>query len=742
MITKLKIQGMHCASCALTIEQALKKVGGVKEATVNFATERASVTHEEPVTHEHLVSAVKEAGYAAEAVGKGSHGMSHSGHGGEKEKLMEQEMSMGSGDHMHHEGYISRRGLILAAVLVVPLFLTMFWAPDVGTVLGKPAWDVLVAVVTWILVVGLGWKFHAGTWNELKHFRANMDTLVTVGTGAALLWSTYALVAGGSMYFEVAGIVVFFLLLGKWLEARQRQRAGEAIQKLLALHAKLAHRLTPDGKAEDVDPETLHPGDRCLVKSGEQIPLDGEIVEGSSSVDESMLTGESIPVEKRAGDPVFAATINKTGSFTMKVMVEPGKSMLDGIVATVEHALATKSPVEKLVDRVSAVFVPAVIGIAVVTLVVWLQLQPSVGEAIRHAVAVLIVACPCAMGLATPAAIMVGAGAGAKKGILVKDGSALEAAQKIDVVVFDKTGTLTEGKPSVTDILPAEGTEEAELLGLAAGLEAASEHPLAVAVLDAAKDHRVEPVRVKNFRAVPGKGIEADADGARLLLGTEAYLAENRVAIPGSLDKKIASLRKDAKTVMGLARDTSFLGAIAAQDKIKPDARDAVSDLKKQGVGVMLLTGDHRATGEAVGKALGIDRVLAEVSPMQKADEVKRVQGEGHRVAFVGDGINDAPSLARANLGMAVSTGSDVAIAAGQIVLMGGSPKKAADALRLARMTFRIIRQNLFWAFGYNVLLIPLAAFGLVNPILAGLAMAFSSVSVLSNSLRIARKTR
>ena len=735
MNTKLKIEGMHCASCAKTIQEALKEVPGVKDATVNFAMEQATVTHDDSApSSAPFVAAVKDAGYTAKPIVKKS---SHTMPNGQSMEGMD----MSSEDHMHHEGYISKGNLILAGVLALPLLVNMFVQPNIGIVFGKPAWQILVALVTWYLVVKLGWKFHTGTWNELKHRRANMDTLVTVGTGSALLWSTYALVVGQDVYFEVAGIVIFFLLLGKFLEARQRQIAGEAIQKLMALHAKFAHRVKSDGTTEDVDPDTLKVGDKCLVKSGERIPMDGVVFEGSSSVDESMLTGEPIPVEKHAGDKVFAATVNKTGSFTLEVTVEPGKSMLDGIVSTVEHALATKSPVEKIVDQVSSIFVPVVIIIALVTFAIWFSIQPSLGEAIRHAVAVLIVACPCAMGLATPAAIMVGTGAGAKKGILVKDGSALEAAHKIDLVVFDKTGTLTEGKPTVTDVVPAEGVSELDVLSLAAGLEEASEHPLASAILEAAKSRKLQSVSVTDFQAVPGKGIEAKVSGNVARLGTESFLKERGIAVPVSLAEKIESLRQEAKTVVFIARGDAFVGVIAAQDKIKTDAASAITDLKSQGVQTALLTGDHQATAEAVGKVLGIDTIIAGVSPVQKSEEIKRLQSEGHRVAFVGDGLNDAPALVQANLGMAVSTGTDVAIAAGQIVLMGGSPQKASDALRLARLTFASIRQNLFWAFGYNAVLIPLAAFGWVNPILAGVAMAFSSVSVLTNSLRIARKT-
>lgn len=726
--TTLKIVGMHCASCAVTTEKALKKVAGVSDANVNFATERATVTHDEHVGHETLAKAVRDTGYQ---VAEGQKHGEHHPHGeGEGE------------NHLAHTGYITTAGLWVASILVLPLFMTMVIVPEIGTIFGKSAWMVFVGLVTWYLVAKLGWKFHVGAWNEVSHGRAGMDTLVTVGTGAALLWSTYALLTGGEVYFEVAGIIVYFLLFGKWLEARQRAKAGEAIEALLSMHAKLAHRLKENGQTEDVDPETLKPGDRCLVKSGERIPMDGEVVEGSSSVDESMLTGEPIPVEKRVGDKVFGATINKTGSFTMRVTVEPGASALDAIVATVSHALATKSPVEKLVDRISSVFVPIVIATSGITLIAWVLLGAGIGEAIRHAVAVLIVACPCAMGLATPAAIMVGTGAGAKRGILVKEGSALEAARGINLVVFDKTGTLTEGRPSVTDVLPAEGQDEKTLLTIASGLESTSEHPLATAVLAHATEHGISLASIEGFEAIPGKGIRGRFQGQAVLLGTEAFLSDEGIQIPRSEQAHIAELRREAKTVVLLAQAGSYLGALAARDRVKADAAKAVRALQDRGVEVAMITGDHEATAKAVGDELGITRILAGVSPTGKSEEVKRLQAEGKKVAFVGDGLNDAPALAQSDLGIAVGTGTDVAIATGQIVIMGGSPTKAAEALVLARRTFSAIRQNLFWAFAYNVVLIPLAVFGVVNPILAGIAMAMSSVSVLANSLRISRSLR
>lgn len=718
----IPIKGMHCASCALHIETDLSNVPGVAKANANYAMERAVVEYDESqVMPEKLAATIRETGY---------------------QPMLDMHEPAASHEHQHgdHSAYVTTRGLWLTAALVVPLVVSMFGMPEIGTILGRPAWLVMVMAVTWFLVAWMGRMFHAGTVNELRHRRVSMDTLVTVGTGAALLWSSYALIVGRlqEVYFETAGIIIVFLLFGKWLEARQRQKAGEAIQALLNLHAKQAHRLIQNGATEDVDPSALRIGDLCLVKAGERFPIDGIVVDGASSVDESMLTGEPVPVEKRTGDNVFAATVNGTGVVRMRVTVEPGASTLDAIVATVEHALSTKSPVEKVVDRISSVFVPGVIIVAVATFIATL-VSGSMDAAITHAVAVLIVACPCAMGLATPAAIMVGAGAGAKRGILVKDGSALEAARGVNVVVFDKTGTLTQGRPSVTNIVPANGVDAYELLRVAALLEASSEHPLAHAILEAASAQKIPVGNADRGETVPGEGILGEVSGKRAVLGKPEYVLK---VVP-SVDvaqHAIDQFRAEAKTVIAVAMEERWLGIIAVQDQLKPDAMQAIQQFTSLGIEPVLLTGDHESTARAVAAQVGIQKVFAQVSPTGKSDVVKQLQQEGRVVAFVGDGINDAPALAQANLGIAMGTGTDVAIATGQIVLMGGSPLKAAEAVVLSRTTFRTIRQNLFWAFIYNVIGIPLAAFGILNPMIASLAMAMSSVSVLSNSMRIARK--
>ncbi len=719
----IPIKGMHCASCALTNEQALQAIKGVNTATVNFALERAMVQYDEnAVLPERLAKAIRDNGY---------------------EPVMSLEKTADSHETTHaaHDGYVNSVGLALASLLAAPLVFGMFIAPDLGLVFGYSVWNFINLLAAWLLVAIMGRKFHLGTINELKHWRANMDTLVTVGTGSAFLWSTYAFLANREkeMYFEVAGFIIVLLLYGKWLEARQRMKAGTAIQALMSLHAKLAHRLKSDGSSEDVDPKSLIPGDLCLIKPGESIPTDGEVVSGVTSVNESMLTGEPMPREKKSGDSVFGATINERGTITMRVTVESGKSTLDAIVATVEHALSNKSPVEKLVDKVSGIFVPAVIAASIITAAVWFFLGASGGQIVTSAVAVLIVACPCALGLATPAAIMVGAGTGAKNGVLVKDGSALEAARKVKIVVFDKTGTLTQGSPRVTETVPFQ-IEEKKLLSLAASLENASEHPLAKAVLQVCQEREISFLPAEEVTAIPGQGIVGKIAGQKILLGKLEYLQEQGVSLPREMTNQADQFRQETKTIIAVAAEGKFQGLIAVWDPLRIGAEQAIQDLKKMGLETAMLTGDHQVTAERVASMLGIEKVYANVSPFEKAEKIKALRQSGAKVAFVGDGLNDAPALAESDLGIAVGTGTEVAMATGQIVLMGGSPEKAVYAIKLARLTFRAIRQNLFWAFVYNVIGIPLAAFGLLNPMIAALAMAMSSVSVLTNSLRISKK--
>ncbi len=721
MKTALKIRGMHCASCAVNTEKALAAVPGVQSASVNFALQRAHIEHGDQVTHGQLIDAVRREGYEAEL----SDGAHH---------------AHATPSHLTHGDYATTGDLWRAAVVAIPLVVGMMVSLPFGMVGTVSVWVLIQAVCAWILVAWFGRAFHAGALREWRARRANMDTLVTLGTGSALAWSTYAMFIGGDVYFEVAGVLILFLLLGKWIEARQRAQAGAAVQALLERHPMVAHRVQSAGRVEDVSPVTLIPGDRCLVRPGEAIPTDGVVVEGAPTVDESMLTGEPIPVGKRTGDHVYGATVNQATAFTLEVTAEAGHTVFDGIVQAVERAVSLKSPMERFVDRVSSVFVPGVLVAAAVTFVAWMMFgDGSMGEAIRHAVAVLIVACPCAMGLATPAAIMVGAGAGASSGILIKDGAALEAASRVDTIVFDKTGTLTAGAPRILNKMTTRPEDADRAIRLAAGLEHGSEHPLAKAFMQYATDAGVALASLQEIRAIPGKGIEGTDGARRYRMGTPEWIHAEGGVLSDALSAWVQHERTQGGTVTVLAEDAFVLAAFAVRDPLKPEAKEAVRAVHALQIRPVLLTGDHAVTAKAVGDAVGIQDVRASVSPEGKQEAVHALEEEGRRVAFVGDGLNDAPALATATLGIAMGTGTDVAMAAGQVVVMGGSPRKAVDALVLARRTFSAIRQNLFWAFVYNIILIPLAAVGLLDPMLAGLAMAFSSVSVLANSLRIAR---
>jgi Cu+-exporting ATPase len=693
----MKVGGMDCASCAVTIQNALSKVDGVSKANVNPITAKATVEYDETkVKPHHLHQAVKATGYEVEE----GMNMDHEGH---------DDMN----DHARHATLVKGFEVVVAGILALPSLAVM---------LGVPIPMAVMAAAAWYVTVKLGWPFHKGTWRELSHGRANMDTLITVGTGSALLWSSYAAFTGKATYFEVPAVIIFFLLLGKWLENRQRKSAGSAIQGLLAMKAG-----NPPKKGEIVQ-----------MKSGERIPADGEIVSGTSSIDESLMTGESIPVEKRIGDPVYAGTVNGLGAFSMRVTSEEGKTMLDGIVKAVEHALSEKSPIERYTDKVAAIFVPTVFLIASVTVASWLYFAHDPAHAVEYAVAVLILACPCALGLATPAAILVGVGEGSRRGILIKDGTALEASKNIDVVLFDKTGTLTSGHPSVSDVVASVPGQERDLLAIAAGLEASSSHPLASAVLSAATEKGVAPASIEQFSTEPGAGVKGMLDGVECRLGSETFVGD-----PGAdLARHVAAWRREAKTVVLVSRGKDVLGALAIQDKLKPDAKAAVERLRSMNVEVGIVSGDHEATAKAVGDELGIKEVHANVRPEAKAELVQSLQRSGKHIAFVGDGINDAPALVRADLGIALGTGAEIAAAAGEIVILAGAPSKVAEALQLSRITFSAIRQNLFWAFIYNSIGLPLAALGYIHPLFAGAAMALSSVSVLGNSLRIARRMR
>ncbi|HBU28224.1 TPA: hypothetical protein DEB00_03880 [Candidatus Uhrbacteria bacterium] len=704
----LKIQGMHCASCAVNIEKAFKALPEVENANVNYATEEATV--ESDLDRAALEAVVKSEGYTVKMEAKDGHEHGHEANG-------------------------SKQKAMIAVLLALPVFiLAMFKISLPGVLFGISSSLMVQAALTMVVVFWPGLGFHVTAWNQLKKGRANMDTLISMGTLVATIFSSWSITQGGKAYFETAAVITALILMGRYFEALSKGRASEAIRKLLELGVKQAHLVLEDGSLREVGVESLVIGDVVLVRPGEKIPLDGEIQEGSSTVDESMLTGESVPVQKTVGANVYGATVNQKGPLHVKMTKLAGQSVLAQIVQLVKEAQAQKAPMQKLADQISGVFVPIVIGIALVTFVVWYLISGDLQTALIPAVAVLVIACPCALGLATPTAILVGTGRAAKSGIFIKSGEALERGKVVDIVMLDKTGTITMGKPAVTDVVVYEGSEAA-LIVLAAGVEKLSEHPLADAIVRHTGTATL-PV-VKNVQSETGKGIQGEVDGARVRVGRADYV------ITAGLDQKAAdaamALQKQAKTVVFVSKGDVLLGMIAIADPLKPGAKKAMKQLQAMGAQTVMLTGDNTQTARAIANAVGIDEVHAEVMPEDKLRLVKEAQAKGKRVAFVGDGINDAPALIQADLGIAMGTGTDIAIESGQIVLVGGEPTKIPEAIHISRKTFSAIKQNLFWAFLYNVLGIPLAALGLLNPMIAAAAMAFSSISVLLNSLRLKR---
>ncbi len=716
---------MHCASCVLRNEQSLLDVPGVKRASVNLPLRTATVEYDESQVSEHRLHAAVEAnGYKVAG---------HMGHGA-------------GGDHSHHGGAPeadevsgARTKAFVAMALALPVAVLAMAGIELPGQFGGMTTSVwIVAVLATVTIVVLGWQFHVGLVRAIRRRAADMDTLISLGTLAALAFSWWALLASrAEMYFETGAVIVALILLGRFFEAASRGRASAAIQALLELGAKTA-RVLVNGVEHEVLIEQVKVGDTVVVRPGEKVPVDGRITSGEASLDESMITGESMPVRKRVGDAVVGATVNVDGLLHVQVTATGAGTVLAQMVKMVSDAQTHKAPIQKLADRISAVFVPIVLGIALLTAVGWWLATGDWTTAVIPAVAVLVIACPCALGLATPTAIMVGTGRGAQRGVLIKSGESFEKARGVSVVLLDKTGTLTMGKPAVDAVVAASGSSDGDVIQLAASVEHGSSHPLAQAILGAAEERSLGLLPVSQFQNTAGGGVAATVEGKEAAVGSLRFLGSRGVD-SSTLAARAAEMEAAAKTVVGVARGGSLLGLIAIADPVKPEAAAAVAQLHAAGVRTAMVTGDNEATGRAIAAAVGISQVFARVQPADKLERVRELQAGGAKVAFVGDGINDAPALAQADLGIAMGTGTDIAIEAGDLVLVQGNPLKVVEALALSRATFRAIRQNLFWAFIYNVVGIPLAALGLLNPIIAGGAMAFSSVSVVLNSLRLRR---
>ena len=754
------IKGMHCASCVLVIEKSLKNIEGVSEANVNLVTEKATVEYDSSkTTDDKLISAVANAGYKAFI----------------KEELQ-------SEDKERAEKQKELKDLKFRVVVSLTLGALVLWGGfpalmDTAPAILKSFWIQLILATP--VQFWAGWIFYRATIPALKHRTANMDTLVVIGTTVAYGYSAFVTAFPQVVqrigiepmpYFDVATIIIGLILLGRYFEARAKAGTSEAIKKLIGLQAKTA-RVVRDNKEIDIPITEVVMGDLIRVRPGEKIPVDGVIAEGDSAVDESMITGESMPVDKKIGDTVVGATINKSGSFVFKATKVGQETMLAQIIKLVEEAQGSKAPIQRLADLVSSYFVPIVIMLAIATFVVWNNFgpEPALLYAILNTVAVLIIACPCAMGLATPTAIMVGTGKGAEHGILIKDAESLEIAHKVKTIIFDKTGTLTKGEPSVTDVVSFNDGKENDVLQYAASLEKFSEHPVARAIVafaaslgkssshpldkairERAETEKTELFAVDKFKANPGKGLEGEimigGNSKKFYFGNRALMKDISIDL-GIHEAEIQKMESEGKTVMILASDSNLLGAVAVADTVKENARQGIEELKKLGIESVMITGDNFKTAMAIANKVGITRVLAEVLPDQKEAEVKKIQAEGKIVAMVGDGINDAPALAQANVGIAMGTGTDVEIEAADITLINKDLRSVAATIRLSKKTMRTIKLNLFWAFGYNIILIPVAMgalypfFGLLmNPIFASVAMALSSISVVSNSLLLKKQ--
>jgi len=736
----IPVSGMTCASCANRVERYLNKLDGVT-ATVNYATEKATVDFDAAaVAPDALIAAIQEAGYDA-ALPKPAGSEGAAGAGAADEEAEERD----------ELAPLRNRLLVSAPLAFVVLLLSMVSA------LQFDYWQWLALQLATPVIVYGAWPFHRAAWRNLRHGNATMDTLVSLGVIAAFTWSMYALFlgdaghtgmtmhltfgasSGDEIYLEIASVVTAFLLGGRYFEARSKRRAGAALRALLELGAKDVAILDTDGSERRVPVEQLQVGDRFVVRPGEKVATDGVVEEGSSAVDQSLLTGESVPVEKGPGDEVAGASVNAGGRLVVRATKIGSDTALAQIAKLVTDAQTGKAPVQRLADRISGVFVPVVITLAVATFGFWIGTGADVKYAFTAAVAVLIIACPCALGLATPTALLVGTGRGAQLGLLIKGPEVLESTRKVDTIVLDKTGTVTTGKMSLVDVVTAPGVERDEALRLAGALEDASEHPIARAIASAGKERFGALPPVEGFTNREGLGVEGTVDGHAVLVGRPSLMREWSLAVPQQLEAAKEAADRQGRTAVVAAWDGEVRAVLAVSDTVKPTSAEAVAQLKRLGLRPVLLTGDNELTARAVAAEVGIDEVIAEVLPADKADVVKRLQGEGRVVAMVGDGVNDAPALAQADLGLAIGTGTDVAIEASDLTLVSGDLRAAGDAIRLSRATLRTIKQNLTWAFGYNVAALPLAAAGLLNPLIAGVAMGMSSISVVANALRLRR---
>ncbi len=733
MKTIFNISGMTCAACSRAVERVTGKLDGVSQASVNLATEKLTVIYDEKITSIHdIINTVSKAGYGASVP--------------DKTKPIEKEDTSGN----------LKKRFIFSAIFTIPLlYISMghmigLPLPKVISPSHNPLVYALIQLLLTLPVVILGYKFYTIGFRSLFKGSPNMDSLIAIGTGSAILYGLYAvlkIISGHNhyvheLYFESAATIITLITLGKFLENISKGKTSEAIKKLIGLRPNVA-LIIKDGNEITVDIDKVNVGDIVIVKPGEKIPVDGIIIEGTTSVDESMLTGESIPVEKKTGDSIIGASINKNGYVKYKATKVGDDTTLAQIIRLVEEAQGSKAPIAKLADKISGVFVPVVMTLAVISSLAWLISGQSAIFALTIFISVLVIACPCALGLATPTAIMVGTGKGAEHGILIKNGEALETAHKINTVVFDKTGTITEGKPKVTDIITNEDYDECYLIKIVASGEKASEHPLGEAIINKAQENDSEFFEVSNFESITGQGIKFSADGKIVLFGNNLLMKNNYISTE-SLNNTAENLSNQGKTPMYVCIDNKLCGLIAVADTVKENSAKAIKKLHSMGIKTAMITGDNQNTANAIAKEVGIDVVLAEVLPHEKSEKVKRIQSDGNIVAMVGDGINDSPALAQADVGIAIGSGTDVAIESADIVLMKNDLMDVPAAIKLSKSTIKNIKENLFWAFGYNTIGIPIAMgilylFGgpLMNPMIAGAAMSLSSVSVVTNALRL-----